>query len=371
MQILTSGQITIVDMYDAPALNAWISATEATAQTYNNTTLTYNPNYSTKAQTLKLNLTRAGSTTSLLGANVSNVKWTKRVGSTTTEVTSTVTTAAEYKSSTSNSLLTTKANTPIANNAVTWEASGTWYDENTGLDVNFSATIQLTVIQLAKAAVIANIYAPNGDTFRNETPASLSVNLDLYKDGDISSGSRKYKWFAYDTSVTPAQDTDAGIHWRKITKTTGTGGEVANVGFDVATTDQGVLTVYPDSVVNANTYLCVTTDNAGGTSGTKMRSFITLRDMDDPVMAVIESSGGNILKNGLGSTVLTARLYRNGNEMTSAEKIGLTYRWYKIQDNVTVPNWGGTGVNYKTGESLSIGNSEINVKTTFRLEVLK
>ena len=38
MAIISTGQITIIDLYDAPALNAWISASENTTQTYNNTT---------------------------------------------------------------------------------------------------------------------------------------------------------------------------------------------------------------------------------------------------------------------------------------------------------------------------------------------
>lgn len=368
MATISSGQITIVDMYDAPSLNAWISASQPTTQTYNNTAATWSPNYASTPQVLTLNLTRAGSTTSLLGAAVSGIKWFKNVGSTKTEITSTTTSDAEYKSGTSQSVLTTKVNVPTANNAVTWTAEGTWTDPNSGLPVAFSATIPLTLVQLAKAAVISNVYAPNGDFFRNNTPSFLTVNADLYKDGSLSSGSKKIKWFASDSSVTTSQDADGGIGWRKITATTGTTGEVASTGFDVATTAQGVLTVYPNAVVNAQTYLAVITDNVGGTSGTKTKQYITLRDMDDPIMTVVESTGGNVLKNGSGSTTLNARLYRNGEEI-DASGTQYTYKWSKWQDNVLVSNFGGAGNAYKTGKTLSVGSADVNIKTTFKVEV--
>lgn len=368
MAIISSGQITIIDLYDAPSLNAWISATQTTAQTYNNTTQTYNPNYATTAQVLKLNLTKAGSPTSLLGASVTGVKWTKRVGDVSTEITSIASGDVDYKSGTSNSVLTTKYNTPTANNAVIWSVEGVWTDPNTQLPIAFNATIDLTLVQLAKASIVPNLYAPNGDFFRNGTPASLKVNADLYKDGGLSSGSKKFKWFASDTTIGTSQDTDGGVGWRKITATTGVKGEVANSGFDVAVTTQGVLTIYPDAVTNAQTYKVVITDNAGGTSGTKVQQYITVRDMDDPTMVVVESSDGNIIKNGSGSTVLTARLYRNGEEIDDGGTVH-TYKWTKWQNGSMVSGFGGTGINHKTGKTLSIGNADVNIKTTFKVEV--
>lgn len=368
MAIISSGQITIIDLYDAPSLNAWISASQPTTQTYNNTTVVYSPSYTSSPQVLTLNLTKAGSATTLLGANVSNIKWTKRVGTTTTEITSTTNTNNEYKSGTNHSVLTTKVNTDKDNATTVWVAEGTWTDPNTNLPVSFSASIDLNVIQLAKAAIIPNMYAPDGDFFRNKMPASLKINADLYKDGALSAGSRKYKWFASDSSITTSQDGDAGVGWRKITATTGTTGAVANYGFDVATTAQGVLTVYPDAVINSQTFLVVITDNAGGTAGTKVKQYLTLKDLDDPIMVVVDSSDGNIIKNGAGNTTLTARLWRNGEEIDLGGT-GYTYKWYKWQNNNLVTGFGGTGVNFKTGKTLAVGSADVNVKTTFKVEV--
>lgn len=368
MAIISTGQITITDLYDAPSISAWVSASQTTVQTYINTTTSYTPNYASTAQVLTLNLTKAGSSTSLLGSGVSAVRWYKTIGATKTEITSTTDTDSEYKSGISNSVLTTKVNVPTSNNAVIWSVEGIWTDPITSLPVPFNATINLTLVQLAKAAIIGSVYAPIGDFFRNNTPASLKINADLYKDGDLSTGSKKFKWFYADSSVTVAEDSDAGVGWRKITATTGTTGNVANSGFDVAVTIQGVLTVYPDAVVNAQTYLVVITDNAGGTSGQKVKQYITLRDMDDPIMVIVESTGGTIFKNGNGSTTLKARLWQNGNEIDSAGSI-YTYKWTKWVNNAMVSNFGGSGISFKSGKSLSVGSSDVDYTATFKVEV--
>lgn len=368
VQVVSTGQITIVDLYDAPSLNAWISASQTTRQTYNNTAASYSPNYASSPQKLTLNLTKAGSQTSILGNNVSAVKWYKTVGQTKTEVVSVSTTDVDFKSGSSNEVLTTKTNVPTESNAIIWSVEGLWNDPNTGLSVAFSATIDLTLVQLAKATIIPNVYAPNGDFFKNNTPASLKINADLYKEGNLSAGSKKFKWFAADSSVVVSQDSDAGIGWRKITATTGTTGEVASAAFDGAVTTQGVLTVYPDAVINSQTYLVVITDAAGGTSGQKVKQYITLRDMDDPIMTVVDSTNGNILKNGSGSTVLTARLFRNGEEIDSTGT-QFVYKWTKWENGAMVANFGGTGVAIKLGKTLTVGNADINSKANFKVEV--
>ena len=124
MPIMTVGQITITEIYDLPALNAYISASQPSAQTYNNTAQTYSPSYSTTPQVLTLGLTKAGSVTSLIGADISGVKWYKIIGGVKTEITSILTSDNEYKSGTSNSVLTTKVNIPPANNAVRYSVEG-------------------------------------------------------------------------------------------------------------------------------------------------------------------------------------------------------------------------------------------------------
>ena len=266
------------------------------------------------------------------------------------------------------SVLNTKTNVPTANNAILWTVSGIWTDPDSGLEVPFSASINLTLVQLAKAAIIPYIYAKGGDFFRNGTPASLTINCDLYKDGALSAGSKKVKWFKADSTVTTAQDTDAGVGWAKITATSGTTGCFANSGFDTAVTTNAVLTVFPDVVVNAQTFLCVVTDNVGGTSGLKVKGYYTLADLDDPIMVIVDSSGGTIFKNATGSSTLTARLFRQGYEVDTAGS-AYTYKWTKWENNAMDVNFGGTGINFKSVKTLTVGGADVNSTTTFKVEV--
>ncbi len=367
MAIISTGQITIVDLYDAPVLNAWISASQTIAQTYNNTAVSWSPNYATTPfQVLTLNLTRAGSGTSLIGAQVPNIKWKRRIGTTETEITSTTSTDTEYKSGTSHSILTTKTNTATANNAVVWTAEGVWNDPDTGLAIAFNASITLTLVHLAKASIVLHTYAPNGDFFRNLNPATLKINADLYKEGALSSGSRYYKWFAADSSVTTSQDADGGVGWAKLMLANTT--MTPNTEFNIATTLQGVLTVKPAAVVNGQTFKVVVIDNAGGTSGQKATGYLTLRDMDDPIMVIIDSTAGDVFKNGAGATTLSARLIRQGDEVDSGGTL-YTYKWYKWQNGVMVANFGGTGIAFKTGKTLAVGSGDVDTVTTFKVEV--
>src|SRR5699024_9900674 len=151
------------------------------------TAQTYSPNYASTPQELTLIVTKAGTVQNLVDSGkVSNVKWYKLVNNVKTEITSTETTAVEHKKGTSNSVLVTKTNTSTTTNAVRWTVEGQYQDDQSGQQVAFSASIDLTVVQLAKAAIIPNMYAPDGDFFRNNTPVKLKINADLYKDGSLS-----------------------------------------------------------------------------------------------------------------------------------------------------------------------------------------
>ena len=145
MPIVSSGQITITDLSDGMQLNAFITASGVTTQTYDATAQTWSPSYASTAQVLTLNLTKAGNATSVVSGISGNVVWTRTDGTTTTTITSTTTTDNQYLSGSANSALTTKVNVPIANSASRFTASGLWIDPNTGLNVPFSAVLDLTV----------------------------------------------------------------------------------------------------------------------------------------------------------------------------------------------------------------------------------
>lgn len=367
MAIISSGQITIIDMYDAPSLNAWLSSSKGDSQLYNNTTAAWNPDYTTNAQELKLHLTRAGSATDLLTDDkVTDIKWTKSVGSTTTDITTTSDTAGEYLSGDKKEILNIQENIKKEHSAVTYTVTGTWNDtDGSGLPVQFSAKITLTLIQLAKASIIIDTTTPKGYFFKNNTPAQLTIEAFLYKDGDVSEDDKTVKWFRSDESVntktSDGYDESGGMGWAKIEATSADkGGEYSNVAFDTSvTTKTPILTILPGNVVNGQTYKVILEDNVG--DGAVLTDYITIMDYDDPIQVVIESTGGEVLKNGLGETNLTARLYRNGEEIDTSGTY--QYSWTKRENNNLVSGW------TRTDKTIRVDTDDINGKSVFRVEV--
>ena len=246
-----------------------------------------------------------------------------------------------------------------------------WVDPNTGLNVPFSAVLDLTVVQLAKSAVLANVYAGNGGAFYNSKPASLTVNADLYKGGTLSQGNKEIFFGYADSTVTTTGSTgynsNLGLGWHLCTSSTT--GQTPNVTAGTNTTSQGILTVIPTAVVNAQTFKAVIIDQAGGTAGTAVSGVVTLLDYTDPLTCTIESTAGSIFKNGSGTTTLTCRVFQSGAEIDTSGRT-YTYKWsQRNQNGVLNANFGGTGNQYKTGKTISVVANDINVKAQYTCEV--
>lgn len=374
MGIISSGQITITDLSDAPVLSAFITASQTTTQVFDQTTNGYNPSYAGNPQVLTLNLTKAGQSTSILG-QVGKVNWYEYNGSTKTAVTSTTNTDNQYLSGTHNEVLHTKVNVPASAGAKRYEAVGTWTDPVTGLKVDFRASIDLLAVQLGKQSLVLNVYTGKGNTFYNNQPSSLTVNADLYKGNNLSGGNKQFKFFYADSAVSATNstgyDADGGIGWHLCSSTTT--GQTPNVEPSANTTGQGVLTVTPDKVTNSQTFKVVCIDKVGGTNGQKAIGVATILDFSDPIVVVIESTAGSTFKNSSGSTTLKARLYRKGEELdANGSSKTYTYKWSRRDKNGTLDtNFGGTGNQYKVGKSITVSASSVSDKATFFCEVFE
>ena len=370
MGIIAAGQITVVDLSDAPVLNAFITASRATTQVYSQTSGTYNPSYAETPQILTLNLTKAGSTASIV-SGITDMHWYVVDGANKTEITSKAAQDNEHVAGANNERLATSLNINPYKGSKRFEASGVWHDPITGLDVQFSADIDLFLIQIGKESQVLNVYAGNGNTFRNNLPASLTVNADLYRGNVLTNDNKQFKFFYQDTNVVDNKaagyDPDGGIGWHLCTKATA--GQTPNVGPTETTDGQGVLTVTPDAVTNAQSFKVVCINKSGNFNGSKSTGLCTLVDMSDPYSLVLDSSAGNIFKNRQGSTALKALLYRNGEELDT-EGTAKTYKWTKYDKNgIMDVNFGGTGNAYKTGKTITVNATEIAAKANFKCEV--
>ena len=146
MGIIAAGQITVVDLSDAPVLNAFITASRPTTQTYSKDSRNYNPSYASTPQVLTLNVTKSGSTTSIIDS-ISSLHWFVVDGSVKTEIASKDGTSNEYISGNYNEKLTTKINIDTTKGYRRYEATGVWRDPSTDLDVQFSTAINLLLTQ--------------------------------------------------------------------------------------------------------------------------------------------------------------------------------------------------------------------------------
>lgn len=81
----------------------------------------------------------------------------------------------------------------------------------------------------------------------------------------------------------------------------------------------------------------------------------------------IESTGGYFFKNGSGSTVLKARLFRAGIEV---DPLGsdYDYKWFMYDKDGNKVNTFGT-IGYKLGKTISVTAAEVNVKSSFIVEI--
>lgn len=362
MAIVSTGQFTIIDYNDAITLTGYISANQRTNQSYNPDNQSYVPSYSSTNLILTAQLFKAGSSTEILSApgetaNIVSIKWYDDTTSTPVLITD----GTNYAGATTRAL-TIKTNimtpaSPGKNISVVVQ----YKDPTTLLTLDYKTQINLSLVSNGTAIAFADVYAVNGNVFKNNEVASLPIKAELWRGSAVDTTSVTYKWAIQDVSVTTTgnagYDADFGLGWRKLTET-------ANLSTGVAT---NTLTVFPNLIPSFGVLLCAIkdTDSASPTLNTIFKSNCTIIDQSDPVSLVVSSSGGNIFKNSLGSTTLTAELFQAGSKITNLT--GYTFKWYKYdQAGALVTGWGGTGIDFKTGQTLAIGSADVDVKATFQ-----
>lgn len=180
-------------------------------------------------------------------------------------------------------------------------------------------------------AIVFSLYAPNGSVFLNQT-GTLTIQAAGYNGtAPITSGAT-YVWKKYVSGS-----------WQTLSGQTGAS-----------------LSVAGSTVNGVQAFQCVMT--YGGKTYTDT---LTLTDKSDNYQATIESSGGDVFKNGVGSSTLLCRLFQNGTEV-DADGTGHAYKWYRRdKDGNALDN----GAVFATGKSVAIDGDDVDIKTTFTCEV--
>lgn len=352
---IATGQISIIDYNDALTLTGFIGSNHPKTQMYNPDNSGYTPNWTSTNLVLTPSLYKLGTTTDIItNAEVTGVKWFEAGSSTA------ITSTGNYAlSGTKSHILTIKANVLAGLPAKDWICEVTYRDSTTNLDLVHKMSISFSRVVNGGGIADAIAWATDGNVFKNSSVTSLKAQCDLWRGSVVDNTSVTYQWYQQDSSI--VTDQGGGIGWRKLTET-------ANVTTGVTT---NTLMVFAGAVSSFATFKCIIkdTDSASNTYNQTFVDTISFIDNSDPIQVSVTSTGGDVFKNGVGSTTLTAKLFQAGNEIDSSGT-KYTYKWFKYDKNGNlVSNFGGTGVNYKTGKTLAVGDADVDVKATFSVEI--
>ncbi len=195
-----------------------------------------------------------------------------------------------------------------------------WSKVNTGLTGAAGAS-----------AVTFTIYAPDGTVFVNGA-GTLTIATQAYQGSTAITSGATYVWQKY-----------SGGSWSTISDQTGNSLEVEG-----------------STVTGTASFRCVMTYE-----GKTYQDVITLIDKTDNYQATIDSTGGNIFKNTIGSSTLTCRLWQAGQEV-DVDGSAHTYTWTRMDKDGNALD---TERAWKTGKSIQVTGDDVDVKTTFVCEV--
>lgn len=352
---LATGQFTIIDYNDALTLTGFISSNHPKTQIYNPDNGQYNPNWASQNLVLTPSLFKLGTTNDIItSSGVTAVKWYEAGSSTA------IASAGNYAlSGAKNHILTIKANLLSSTPAKDWICEVTYRDEATGLSLTHKTSITFNKVTNGGGIVDAIATAPNGNIFKNAEVSSLIAKVELWRGSVVDTTNVAYQWYVQDSSVTT--DQGAGTGWKKLT----------NVDGKYSGVTTNTLTIYADAVINYATFRVSVkdTDSASNTYNQTFWDTVSFVDNSDPIQVQVTSTGGDVFKNGVGSTTLKARLFQGGQEV-DVDGTKYTYKWFKYDKSGNlVANFGGSGVNYKTGKSLNVGDNDVDTKATFSVEI--
>lgn len=354
---IATGQFTIVDYNDALTLTGYISSTKPKTQMYNPDNNTYTPDWKSETVTLTPSLFRMGTAMDIISStDVQDIQWFD----VTTGTEEKITEGSDYAiGATKPHKLTIKANVMAGLPGKDYLCKVSYKDPATGLVLPYQMDISFSRVVNGSGIADAVCWAPDGNVFKNGNVTKLVAACDMWRGSVVDTTNVKFQWYLQDPAVT--SDEGAGVGWKKLTN-------IPDQYEGVTTTR---MTVYPEGVAGFAVLKCVVTD-LDTESSTYNQSFVdtlTFADQSDPIQVSVTSTGGNIFKNGMGQTTLEAVLFQAGEEI---DKPGTkySYRWYKYKSNGTLDeNFGGTGVHYKTGKTLAVGDADVDIKATFRVEV--
>lgn len=354
MAVLATGQISIVDYNDAISLTGFITSNHPKTQIYNPDNEQFSPDWSSQNLTLTASLFKIGSSNDIIDSNdVRSIRWFDAASPSTP-----LTTGGSYV--VNGKRLTVNKNILSGNrDAIDFICEVTYIDPSTGLELLHKMSISFGKVVNGGGITSAVAWLPNGNIFKNDSIDVLYAEADLWRGGVVDTTNVSYQWYKQDPSAT--QDEGGGVGWKKITST-------YNHGEKGYTTRR--LEVPSSAVPNFEVYKIVITDTdtSSPTYNQKFQDTVTFLDQSDPIQVSVVSTGGNVFKNGVGQSELTAQLFRAGEEI-DIDGTKYTYKWYKYdKDGNMVTDFGGSTA-FRLGKVITVTDNDVDVKATFIVEI--
>ena len=424
---IATGQFTIIDYNDALSLTGYIGSNNAKTQMYNPDNASYVPDWTASPYLVMTpSVFRLGSAADLISssdASITAAAWYSVAGGVETAISADSTHVfSGYK----NSVLTIKANETAGLAGKDYMCKITYHDASTGLDLTLKIPISFSRVVNGGGIADAVAWCPNGNVFKNGSTATLKAHCDLWRGSVVDATNVTYRWFVQDstipapttlsaaassgaTSITVANasglmvgqsiivgtanaatisaissntvtlsaglssaqssgatvknanyDGDAGAGWRKIP---------SDVTGNITGVTTNEVTVYAVFVPDLCVLECIIkdTDSASNTYNQCFKDTVTIIDQTDTIQIQITSTGGDVFKNGAGSSTLTAKVYQAGAEI-DASGTKYTYTWTVFDQNGNASTFSG-GASSKTGKSITVGDADVNVKATFQVVI--
>ncbi len=302
--LVSTGQITIVDNNDAKPITAYITANTSLQQVYTleESTESFNPNWVTTPLVLTAKV-YVGSVSDVV-SQLTNRKWsTDLVTSVGSGTTLTVNT---------NFLTTASPNR-------TYYFEGDYTDPATGLTTHVLAQISLNQVQTGSNAVYVIVRGTVAiQEAEGTTKNAVAITADLVRVSGIDTIGITYKWFEGNTN-THISTSISGYATKYGLKTTAAGvtptGSNAELGVNVPAANmsstRNTLVIGEAAVQDIAIFRVEVIDAAS-----IIRSaYFTIYDVSDPYDTKINSSTGDKLQNGQGSTVLSPVVYNGSSQV--------------------------------------------------------
>lgn len=411
MNIVATGQLTIMDYNDAPILTGLIGLNSTKTQGYNPDANAYMPDWTKTPLKLTAILNKSGSNDDIVNSvNVDSKAWYKwnqslnggageweRIMQPSYYTEERIAEMDDYAKDFSQAYaLTPNGSTLTINENMVDESSWEfkfacrYTDPSSGLTVPFETTVSLMKVTNGTGLADAVIFIPQGNAFKNNENVTLPIECSLWK------GSSVCKNFGTVGNIHP----DNFIAWFKGDEE-GIGDENFGVsardGWSRITSDitwdgeRGVstLTVPRDEVLNVEIFMCVIKDPdmiGPGKTPVYYKDTATIIDQTDPINVWIDSTGGTVFKNGLGRTTLTAILRQNGVEIDEKQSDYSNqmyrYLWYKRNNKGDLETWyvdnqkdsSGKLIpegQYREGKSIELTGDNVDSSTQFYCNVVK